>query len=595
MKDKRVDVWACALWDHFLPQIASGEPFYLAADGELIRTLLSDVVGKDVEVNEALSDFHQSCNSLFNLNALRATVKDEAFEKIYGKKYSRVICLAVQQVLVVELMLNDEYFSENSYFPRYRDCLGISSRYEHNNPLFGGSFQEIWNVFDEEIKSVPDANPNATFFPGSGKDLNRNLPFSQALFTTHDLSLIKERSPVLNGTSEDNMIRHVLFKIRNSLGKRAQKLIEESDDIVQMNLCRQVKSFFSSFSRISALRPKIARELESGNLIAFLDDTDETDYFSVFLRTNTDQVSGVEAENVLFRRCQDYEGVAFALKDYSYVEISSRESVASGEALLFVCETVHVQRIFQKLGREAVTYLKSVSSNLPKRFSCFFCDSLPDESFNAVFGSKLSSDIIPKMELVGGLMVDAQSKVFLVGYPPTEIRHRGNSLRPDDLILVNGKQIQVKQFLLELSRKSNVCSFSVSFLNDKIDFAISPFNPEKTNVMFLGYSVELKALSISPTLLRENEDSLRGTVFRFTNPERVSIPIYLTKFDLLLLVDGGRRVPMSTSQISTIIGNLISQCEGSPLGALAIRQISHLKSVPAKAVSVGLVKKILAA
>ena len=84
------------------------------------------LLGHEREAQTAiLTDFHECCKTLLEKVGANWRVAARAFELVAGAGYSRVICLAVQQVLVVERMLNDEYYSENSYFPRYHEVLCI--------------------------------------------------------------------------------------------------------------------------------------------------------------------------------------------------------------------------------------------------------------------------------------------------------------------------------------------------------------------------------------------------------------------------------------------------------------------------------------
>jgi len=133
-----VDLWTSILWKHFRAQIFANEPLYFAVDQELIQTLgsSSDRPVTNQDINE---EFRDACLSLLDLKKGSAEVLPATFSKISGKPFSRVICLAVHQVLVVETMLNDSSYSENSYFPRYREALGLIDSDRQSNPIRGGN------------------------------------------------------------------------------------------------------------------------------------------------------------------------------------------------------------------------------------------------------------------------------------------------------------------------------------------------------------------------------------------------------------------------------------------------------------------------
>lgn len=194
------DRWAVALWAHYLPEVGRGSPFYLAADRQLIFSLFSANRFGSGGVEDALRNFHTSCRSFIVPDGAQPTISRETFENVGGHVISRSICLAVQQVLVVEQMLQDEQYSENAYFPRYRRILGIDGGpQQHSNPLGTLSFQRIWSVLAQELRGAPGATQKTvTFSAGRGPDVNRSLPLSQALFTTHDLLGISLHAPTVD-------------------------------------------------------------------------------------------------------------------------------------------------------------------------------------------------------------------------------------------------------------------------------------------------------------------------------------------------------------------------------------------------------------
>lgn len=137
MRIDDADFWAILLWRNYLPQIESGAPFFLAADSMLIHAFAREE-DPDIDLERALSAFDRSCLQLFERRLTKAFVRDSAFRKIASKPFSRVICLAVQQVLVVETMLAHDDFSERSYFPRYRTRLEVTQGNLHENPIAAG-------------------------------------------------------------------------------------------------------------------------------------------------------------------------------------------------------------------------------------------------------------------------------------------------------------------------------------------------------------------------------------------------------------------------------------------------------------------------
>ena len=227
------EYWSNQLWLYFKPLIVSGEPFYLSVDKRLLNHLLG-VSYDDVKHFECnVRYFHESCSKLFIEKGSKLSVDSKAFLPIAGKPYSSVICLAAQQVIVVEEMLKDRLYSEHSYFPRYRKILNFKRGYLNSNPLLSADFLKIWSKLKEEIKSSsPDAV--VTFSKGiSRRDVNRNFPLSQALLTTQDLVKLKRKYKypysdlmgICQQQMEDDVILNFLLRKKNLLGQRGRSII----------------------------------------------------------------------------------------------------------------------------------------------------------------------------------------------------------------------------------------------------------------------------------------------------------------------------------------------------------------------------------
>lgn len=90
--------------------------------------------------------FNLACLRLLTRRTTKASVNEIGFQRIYGRGYSRAICLASQQVLIVETMLGHAEYSDRAYFPRYRECLKITGGNRHENPL-GTAFSRKSGAF----------------------------------------------------------------------------------------------------------------------------------------------------------------------------------------------------------------------------------------------------------------------------------------------------------------------------------------------------------------------------------------------------------------------------------------------------------------
>ena len=127
--------WTKALWDYFKPLVKDGVPFYLAVDERLLKALVTTRFEEVQNFQDNIDSFHNACRKLLSFERGWIKVKEETFLKNKETGYSSVICLAAQQVLVVESMLRDDNYSEHSYFPRYRKILKRLEGNMNSNPL----------------------------------------------------------------------------------------------------------------------------------------------------------------------------------------------------------------------------------------------------------------------------------------------------------------------------------------------------------------------------------------------------------------------------------------------------------------------------
>lgn len=592
---QRYDFWAALLWNYYEREIVEGAPFYLAADASLIRELLANAEGCDVPLEEAVGDFHEACLSLFERSSSKALVREIAFERVKDKPYSRVICLAVQQVLIVEMMLNDENFSEHSYFPRYRECLGLPESYEHTNPLGSRYFQSIWNTLETEIRAVSGAsNRTVTFFAGSGRDLNRMLPFSQALFTTHDLTVITERAKSQIENADERALYPILYKVRNQLGMRAQRLITNADGSLRIRLCRQVQSYLSVRERTSTLRRRPELPGVSSRIVAYLDTEDLfDDTITVFLRCGASQNEGSVLEKALQERLQ--RNVAVFLVPFSdgYVEVSRDLSPMVGEGLLAITLKSNADEFNSRVRQSTTRFIRQVS-NLPSSFDVLFCDTLTDNRFARLFGLS-ERDYAPLIELQGGILADGRSRIYLVGYPPNMIVHRGRTLDGRETVEVNGKTSSVSELLDAVRQQREFKPYSVRIGSDRLDFAVSANDVHSSAKLHLGYPIINGVLSPGALPIELNQAGLCGDyIHPAAEPHMAVEKCLLTPADIVLLAARGKRIALKPDVIKSVLKQVSTASEYQQLKELVYRQIEATRSVPVRAVTAGVVARALA-
>ncbi|MEO7329754.1 MAG: hypothetical protein ABI193_14335 [Minicystis sp.] len=592
----RCDSWAVALWVHYLPSISSGAPFYLAVDGRLIRELYVTKLGGTGGPEAELRDFHAACLTLLDTAGTRTVVRRGAFHRIPGAVHSRVICLAVQQVLVVERMLHDVQYSEQSYFPRYREVLGILGHREHSSPMATQAFREVWDVLGRELSAVPGAGAKTvTFVVGKGRDRNRSFPLSQALFTAHDLTVIREESTAFDDRAADRSLLTALLRVREHLGVRARKLLSAAatDEMIASRLCTQVRSFLTS-DVLASLRGSRTASMQTGAIVAYLERADafadhEEDTFSVYHRSDTEQSAGAALEEAIGRRLSAAPVVFLVPDADGFREWSRGEPLDRAGTVLAIVESLKVHLFEDRVAESYGASFIAAKSSLPARFALLVCSSGIAPHITVLLGLREHGEGI---ELEGGLLADARSRVFLAGYPPTGIHHDGRLLGGSEEVIVGGVCRRVQEFLDALRSQSDSVRFTIQVGQAGLSLSVASRRQSSKTQHQLAYALREGELDLVARPVEPNHLNLRGTRFSEASSQQTA---RLAHSDVAMLLDRGRRLAVSDAHLSLIMGEIALVEKANPLASLAARQIATTRSIPLKVATSGLLRRLQAA
>ena len=583
------------LWRHFLPRVASGAPFYLAADRQLIGALFRGDLRSAGGIDEAVRAFHAACSTLVDSSGPRMLIREHVFQRVPGQAYTRVICLAVQQVLVVESMLHDGVYSEQSYFPRYRDVLGAAEPNEHSSPLATAVFSEIWRTLARELTSVPGASDRTvTFEAGRGRDRNRQFPLSQALLTTHDLTIIREESPGLHEGADNRSIVLALLRTRGHLGLRARKLIAAAatDDAVATRLAVQVRSFLSS-DILGSIRGARHASSDPGRIIAYLERVDafdfenESDTYAVYHRTEVEQHAGEGVEAALRDRLSLVHAVVLTPDADGFREWTNDVVIDSSDAVMAIVLSSQLQNFIAQVEQAFGATFGAVRNNLSDRFAVLVCTSGVGPELGFLLGARHLPAGVKALELDGGLLADARSHTYLMGYPPTGIRYEGRLLGPDEALVVGGADYRVGAWFQELGSLSRTTSFRIQIGRNVFNMSVASRRPLPPTGVEFGYVVREGELEIAPRTLDVGHGSLRGTQFSNAAVRRHTV---LSKNDLMHLIERGRRLALSEEALAVVLAELRMLGPDESLAQFAARQVAATRSVPLRAVTSGLLR-----
>ena len=563
-----------------MPLVQSGSPFYLSVDKRLLNHLLG-VTSDDKQLfSQNVDSFHLACKKLFSKNGSQLDLRQRVFEKISGKNYSCAICLAAQQVLVVEEMLRDEDYSEHSYFPRYREILEVTTGNQNSTPLTTDSFTKIWETLANEIRFFSGSD-FITFSPGTTRrELNRNLPLSQALLTTQDLIKLKRRFDNKFSSEDTDLIMRFILRNRNILGQRGRRVISKSSFYKKQSLSNQFQTFLNLDYDYALLEQNLLFSKGRGKVVAFLDQKSSflNDKLSFYLWFGEDNYVRDDSLNKgVVERTSFGDVILIADKDI-YVELVS-DLVSQNSNTIVVLTTAKnfpnwQNKLHEHYGSKHDNY-ELISSNLPKEFCSVILYGLTDTDVESLFGSIYAKK---KYMLKGGIAVDARSKIYLKTYPPIGLLSDNKSVSSDSKIKVNGRETTVQSFFSQLGSCENE-AFELEIAYSKINFMISG-QDIKDEYSEYGYLINEGRLSPYSELVEGEMEGLVGAIFRGTGFGHRKSDSYLELPILISIIDSSQKdMILKPDEVSFLINYVGKLKLNSILKNFVIQKIETFKTV----------------
>jgi hypothetical protein len=587
------DDWATALWRHFSPDIRTGLPFYLAADRGVVTTVYRAIGHTSGTTDDALRSFHSACAALLDASGSRTLVRARALERVAGQPHSRAICLAVQQVLVVEDMLRDSEYSEQAYFPRYRQALGLAEGGEHSSPISTKSFAEIWSVLATELAGLPGASSRTvTFTAGRGRDVNRHFPLSQALLTTHDLMFVRAKNPELQQETNDRTIVAKLLGHRAQFGLRAWRLVRTAASSVPLasRLGEQIRSFIAAGLE-RPLATEEAEAVERAWIVAYLTaadwfDLESADTYSIYRRTETEQSVGDLLERTLRVRLRDAFAIYLVPDADGFREWSKNAQLDVSDAALAVVLAERSERFLNHVLQETGIAFARVGSNLPGAFDVLISHGGLAPFLDGLAGPERRQG--PGVEFVGGVLADARSRTYLAGYSPVGIRCGGRLLGAHEAILIDGVERIIGEWLRSLDTEEARRSYSIELEGHVLQLSIAARRQRATPEQPVGYILRIGELDVAASHAAHGQPRLSGAAFVEVGNRGAT----LDRQDLLALTTRGRRLALSSQELSQLVAHLQALEFEDVMARLALRQVMATRSIPLGAAIRGLHRRV---
>ncbi len=373
---------------------------------------------------------NSAARNWYDLDGDSVIIRPEAFNAT-ADRFSAVIILVAQQVLVVEEMARDHNgFSEDAYFPRLRRAMNSELPERSNHPFSTSEeFEEIWRKFRSEILLAGGTNKSVTFFSGKYANRNKSYPLSQALLTQEDVfKLIRMIGPGRIFNLNQSQLSMEIQNFKTRLSRRGQKTIGTPfliDRVFQQirsfkgySIPDEHQAFLSQDSRLNFALRIYKDHIDFGqeeyrlgffdeNGTRVLSDAEHRTQFRILLNSRKFMFF---AESQLGDSWETSQSSRDLSKGQSLIVLATDEGKAAAVSIL--------RRIFPELNVDTWIPLQTFG-----RISLWAIDALPEPS--SVFRIKDGKvqelnerNTAPAIHWVGGVCVSEKENRFLVHFLP---------------------------------------------------------------------------------------------------------------------------------------------------------------------------------
>ncbi len=315
------------------------------------------------------------------------------------------------------------------------------------------------------------------FEKGKGrKNKFRALPISQALLNLESLSIIVGKIPNLEFLSNEMLI-HEIRRISYTFPKQLRRKVYI--EAIVPSLIEQVRvheSTYSSKNSTHTSKSKIGAVADPENFFVYIVEEGWDDVYQLGYRLKDKaDIVGIQIDVKL----RDYFGAnnVLAFKDAITSDFGGCDwkDVRDGGGLsLIVYQEDHQSPLTNDLGIGWKELFEPVKANLPSGYCMQVYSGVEqwDRNFGVENGIAQPHSTAGQMILVGGLLVDKRSNVYLADIPPTGLKYEGKDVSPSTVIRVNGDNQSVANFLDAISTSRVLDDFLVELGGSELRFGL---------------------------------------------------------------------------------------------------------------------------
>lgn len=516
-----LEFWRDGLWTWVEETHRPGQPIYLCFDALLLERLLVDA-GVEVDSPEsALRKFHEDCAEIFIRHKRKVTLRPLCFVGRGEQNRTLSVVVAAQQIIAAEMMVSDEIYSADSYYARYRECLGVDPNVGQL-PFDYRDFKRVWGTLQSEILSLPGATRKAiTFFEGRGsKNKFRNYPISQALLDEESLRRILASREGLEKLDNEQLV----FWLKThsfGLSNRAKQKLKVA--ALQNAICDQVRTYATGSAPTPPSESKNTNKQEQHLLLP-------TDV--VLERYESGFDTGL--------RLRLKEDVSDSLRDLAFQRLLAEEKVLSLIPSLmsgWVGAEVSNERLIHEAADFALVPATLDAAEL-KGAKPMDCIGLPTsmrlfdvtQCENPAREQLQPFQNLRRVRFSGGLCLDQLRTKYLTGYPPTRVWVDEAEVQRGELVLLDGEKVTLKSAIGLMAEATDKTAFDLEVRGKQrvLQFwAVRDINPIR-----YGYKIDNGTLNVQPTKVLGVGDYFEHFGFNDVR-NRVDHRLLLAKSDLI--------------------------------------------------------------
>lgn len=495
--------WRSELWRYIESNYVVGEALYLSFDAVTLDNIYFAERGSNATSGyiSPIDSLNAACSELYsNTHQSRWSISPDCFETD-SRGRSFAICIVAQQILAAELMISDGAYSADSYYIRYRELLGLTKLLKQS-PIEYAAFERLWSVVADEILTLNGAsNESITFQQGNGaKNKYRNFPISQSLLDGETLQLIHAEVNDIDEINDASLLLRVR-RLNSQLSVRAQTKLATRQ--LHSSICSQIRNFKTKVSH--EISHPISIEPNSGEsevrLLSsdlFLDEYRDGFDMGIRLRHST-VLSGDDFVTELVALLQHVEVVGFhESNDNEWEGVVSEDPLSEHSCTLFISQPSVIYRFI----REKELEISPVDCRgLPDGYVLLQRLKEVEDSATLVKPDKDANT--KRMSVSGGLCVDRLRKIYLCGYPPTELFFSNKVCQEFEMVKLDGELFSWSEAKFRLAERHEDFVIRISYREEEIQIEFR--SRREGHEMSLGHKVSSEGLQLIPSSLKEKD------------------------------------------------------------------------------------------